>query len=106
MRRWLLPRKQARVYSVYWLKRAVNDQDAIVTYIEQQLFNPIAAIHFGDTLAQAIELISKTETLFRAGKRKGTYDYVITPTYVLVYRIKKSLRRMEILRILKTSGIR
>ena len=94
------------MYSVYWLKRAVQDQDAIVTYIEQQLFNPIAAIDFGDTLEQAIELISKTETLFRMGKREGTYEYVITPTYILVYRIRKRLKRMEILRILQTSGIK
>jgi plasmid stabilization system protein ParE len=94
------------VYSVYWLKRATEDQDAIVTYIQQQLFNPIAAIDFGDRLEQAIELISKTETLFRAGKREGTYEYVITPTNIMVYRIKKRLKRMEILRILQTSGIK
>jgi toxin ParE1/3/4 len=94
------------VYSVFWLKRAINDREAIVNYIAQQLFNPIAAIDFGDTLDQGIELISKTETLFRAGKRKGTYEYVITPTYILVYRISKRSKRMEILRILQTSGIK
>ena len=94
------------MYSINWLKRAINDRDNIATYIAQQLYNPTAAIKFGDTLQDGIDLIAKTETLYREGRRKGTYEYVITPTYILVYRVKKRLKRMDILRILQTSRIK
>lgn len=53
------------MHSVQWLKRALNDRDAIVSYIADELFNPMAAIDFGDTVEKSVDLISKTETLFR-----------------------------------------
>ena len=94
------------MYSVQWLKRALNDRDAIVSYIADELFNPMAAIDFGDTVEKSVDLISKTETLFRQGKVPGAFEHVLTPTYVLVYRIRKRAKRMEILRILQTKGMK
>jgi toxin ParE1/3/4 len=94
------------MHSVNWLERALDDREAIVSYLAEVLANPIAAVDFGDLVERSVSLISQTGTLFRAGKVPGTYEHVLTPTYVLVYRIRPRAKRIEILRILQTRRIR
>ena len=89
-------------YTVHWLARAVADRNAIVSYIATELFNPPAAIQFGDEVEKNVDLISATGVAYRRGKVAGTRECVVTPTYVLVYRFKAAQRRVEILRILQT----
>ena len=94
------------MHSVRWLERALVDRDSIVSYIAEVLANPIAAVDFGDVVESSVDLISKTGTLFREGKKPGTYEHVLTPTYVLVHRIRPRAKRMEVLRILQTRKIK
>jgi toxin ParE1/3/4 len=93
------------MHQIKWLKQALNDRTAIVNYIAYELYNHKAALDFGDLVQDKADLIASTQTLFRQGKTPGTREYVLTPSYILVYRIRPRAQRMEILRILQARKI-
>jgi toxin ParE1/3/4 len=93
------------MHQIKWLKQALNDRAAIVDHIAYKLYNYKAAIDFGDLVQAKVDLIASTETLFRQGKTPGTREFVLTPSYILVYRVRPRAQRTEILRILQARKI-
>ncbi|TRL32754.1 type II toxin-antitoxin system RelE/ParE family toxin [Methylosinus sporium] len=85
---------------VLWQDQAIADLDRILDYIERE--SPQGAL----TMARAIRegadvLLSEYSKIGRRGRVAGTRELVITRTpFVLVYRLRRSPQRVEILRLL------
>ena len=87
---------------VEWLHKAISTRDAQLDFIAEN--NPIAAIEYGDSLAQQVNQLSVYPELGRAGRKQGTRELVISGTsFVVIYRVKLKEKRVEILRVLHSS---
>ncbi|MDO9051564.1 MAG: type II toxin-antitoxin system RelE/ParE family toxin [Methylotenera sp.] len=87
---------------VEWLPKAISTRDAQLDYIAQN--NPVAAIEYGDLVAQQVSQLSTYPELGRAGRKQGTRELVISRTsFVVIYRVKAKVKRVEILRVLHGS---
>ena len=67
-------------------------------YIAQD--NPTAALELDDRIAQQTDALARHAQLYRVGRMRGTREMVLTPNYVLVYRIKKQIGVIEIVSII------
>ncbi len=82
-----------------WLATAVRNRRDQLDHIAQEA--PLAAIDQGDRLAHQVDQLMDHPELGRAGRRRGTRELVISRTpFVVVYRVKPRLKRVEILRVL------
>ncbi|MBU1324836.1 MAG: type II toxin-antitoxin system RelE/ParE family toxin [Alphaproteobacteria bacterium] len=84
---------------VVWSAVALEDVDAIADYIS--LDNPAAADRLTDVLFEAAAGLGERSTLYRPGREPGTREMVVTPTYLLVYRI--DLNAVRILNVLHSA---
>jgi toxin ParE1/3/4 len=84
---------------VYWLPRALKDQDAQIDHIAAQ--SPQAAIEQSDRIENHIDMLADFPEMGRVGRRHGTRELVVVQTaFIVVYRIRPRVRRVEILRVL------
>lgn len=84
---------------VVWLKSAIKSRDALLDYIAQD--NISAAIEQGDRIAHTAKILATHPEIGRAGRKQGTRECVIPGTsFILIYRIRLTAERLEILRIL------
>lgn len=77
---------------------ALADREAIMQFIAQD--NLSAAIELDMLFEQKAEIARQRPTLYRAGRMKGTRELVVSPNYVVVYRVLADA--VEVLRVLHT----
>lgn len=85
---------------VLWQDQAIADLDRILDYIERE--SPQGALTMARAIREGAEaLLSKYSKIGRRGRVAGTRELVIARTpFVLVYRLRRSPQRVEILRLL------
>jgi toxin ParE1/3/4 len=83
---------------VVWLPGAEANLLHIVEHIAQD--NVGAALALAKLIRARAEQLSEPPTLFRKGRVRGTREMVVHPNYVVVYRVRARLKRIEILRVL------
>lgn len=87
---------------IKWLRKALQNLDDEAAYIAQD--NPVAARQVVQQIVQTIALLSDNPALGRAGRIHGTRELVIPNTrYIVPYRVRPQLQRIEILRVFHTS---
>jgi toxin ParE1/3/4 len=69
----------------------------IIEYIAED--NVAAALSLAKLIRIRAEQLSEPPTLFRKGRVRGTREMVVHPNYVVVYRVRARLKRVEILRV-------
>ena len=80
-----------------WHDDALDDLEAIVDFIETH--NPAAARRIGNAIRDTAERLPDHPYMYRTGRIPGTREALITPNYVLVYRVTDVI---EILAVLHT----
>lgn len=84
--------------TLLWSERALEELDQLIAYIGER--NQAA----GDRLLERIEFCAERLTEFpymhRAGREPGTREAVITPNYILIYRVAADA--VEVLNVLHT----
>jgi len=85
---------------VIWLPSAEANLLHIVECIAD---NVVAALALAKLTRARAEQLTDPPTLFRQGRVRGTREMVVHPNYVVVYRVRARLKRVEILRVLHTS---
>ena len=84
---------------IAWLPRALEDRNAQVDYIANE--NPKAALEQGDRIERQIDMLADSPEAGRVGRKRGTRELVVSRTpFIVVYRIRPRMRRVEILRVL------
>ncbi len=87
---------------IKWLRKALKNLDDEAEHIAQE--DPQAASLVVQRLVQAISLLSDNPALGHPGRVPGTHELVIPKTrYIVPYRVRPRLQRIEILRIFHTS---
>jgi len=81
------------------LPTALANRDALLDYIAQD--SPNAAIEQGDRIEHQVGLLIEHPEMGRPGRKRGTRELVISRTpFVVVYRIKRRTKRIELMRVL------
>ncbi len=70
---------------IIWRPNAREDAGRIIDYISDR--NPTAAARFAELLEYTAERLADHPYMHRAGRIPDTREAVITPNYILVYRI-------------------
>lgn len=84
---------------IRWLPSAIQDRDAQLDYIAER--NPGAAIDQGDRIEHQVSQLPDHPEMGRFGRIEGARELVIGGTpFVVVYRLRPSLKRIEIIRLL------
>ena len=87
---------------IKWLRKALKNLDEQAEYIAQD--DPQAARLVVQRIVQAVSLLSDNPTLGHPGRVPGTHELVIpNPRYIVPYRVRPRLQRIEILRVFHTS---
>ena len=83
---------------VSWLRTALANLDAIGYYIAKD--NPVAARETVQRIVSAIDALAENPQLdsSRPGRVAGTRELVVTPNYLVPYRIKNGT--LEVLRVM------
>jgi addiction module RelE/StbE family toxin len=84
---------------VVWSATALGDVDSIADYISQD--RPAAADRLTDLLFQAAVGLGERSAMYRPGREPGTREMVVTPNYLLVYRV--DLDAVRILNVLHSA---
>jgi len=84
-----------------WKPAAVADRKAIAEYIARD--KPLAAVELVDLVIERAGMLDNHPKAGRPGRIKGTYEWVVHPHYVVVYRLSGKPAQVEILRVLHTS---
>ncbi|CDM60681.1 MULTISPECIES: type II toxin-antitoxin system mRNA interferase toxin, RelE/StbE family [Rhizobium] len=80
-----------------WAQYALDDRDAIFSYIEKE--NPRAAAHVDEAIVRAARRLLEFPESGRPGRITGTREFVIPHTpYIAAYVVK--IDRIRILRVL------
>lgn len=82
---------------VEWRAQAREDRNNVFDKIAQD--NPSAALELDDLIERRTDALPKHPELYRPGRVRGTREMVLSPNYVLVYRLKKQASVIEIVRI-------
>lgn len=80
-----------------WLDEALDDLESIIDFIEAH--NPTAAQRLGSAVRDTAERLPAHPYMYRTGRVPGTREALITPSYVLVYRVAEAI---EVLAVLHT----
>ncbi len=84
---------------VVWLKRAIDDRRRNLLYIAER--DATAAIGQLAYIEGRVENLADHPESGRLGRRRGTRECVVTQTpFILVYRVRKRLGVVEIIRLL------
>ena len=87
---------------VRWLAEALRNVDAEAEYIARD--NPAAARAVVRRIYDATRLLRDNPALGRPGRIHGTRELVVPGTrYIIPYRVRPRLARIEILRVFHTS---
>jgi toxin ParE1/3/4 len=74
------------VRDVFWSERALEDADALATYIARD--NPAAALQVLDRIETTVELLGETP-IGRRGRVAGTYEKVVVGLpYIIAYALQ------------------
>lgn len=84
---------------VVWLARALMDRDSQLDHIASG--RPRAAVDQGDQIERQVDMLADYAEMGRLGRKPGTRELVVVHTpFVIVYRVRARLQRIEILRLL------
>ena len=87
---------------VKWLRKALKNLDDEAEYIAQE--DPQAARLVVQRILHTISMLSENPSLGHPGRVPGTHELVIPKTrYIVPYRVRPRLQRIEILRVFHTS---
>jgi len=87
---------------VKWLRTALKNLDNEAKYIAQD--DPQAAQLVVQRIVHTVSLLSDNPSLGHPGRVPGTHELVIPKTrYIVPYRVRPRLQRIEILRVFHTS---
>ena len=87
---------------VRWLVTALRNLDDEAEYVSRE--NPAAARALARRIHHAVGLLRENPALGRPGRIHGTRELVVAGTrYVIPYRVRAHLSRIEILRVFHTS---
>ncbi|WP_207212420.1 type II toxin-antitoxin system RelE/ParE family toxin [Sphingobium cupriresistens] len=68
-----------------WLEEALDDLESIIDFIEVQ--NPSAAERIGRAIRDTAAQLPYHPYMHRSGRVPGTREALVTPNYLIVYRI-------------------
>lgn len=87
---------------IKWLKKALQNLDDEARHIARD--DPAAAQAVVKRIVQTIELLADNPALGHPGRIHGTRELVVPGTrYIIPYRVRPRLERIEILRVFHTS---
>jgi len=87
---------------VRWLNKALQNLDDEARYIAQE--DPAAARLVVQRIVDAINLLPENPALGHTGRIHGTRELIVPDSrYIVPYRVRPDLQRIEILRIFHTS---
>ncbi len=87
---------------IKWLLKALQNLDKEAEYIAKD--DPLAAKAVVQRIQQTILLLEENPALGHPGRLPGTRELVIPKTrYIVPYRVRPRLQRIEILRVFHTS---
>ena len=84
-----------------WKLAAIANRKKIIQYIARN--NPTAAVELVDLLIEQAGRLDAHPKIGRAGRMKGTREWVAHPHYVIVYHLVGKPAQVEILRVLHTA---
>ena len=84
---------------IVWLPLARANRTDAIAYIAQE--NPRAALDRLGEIEQQTDRLADYPEMGRPGRKRGTRELVVNRTpFILIYRIRPRVRRIEILRVL------
>jgi toxin ParE1/3/4 len=87
---------------IKWLRKALKNLDDEAEFIAQD--DPQAAQVVVQRIQQATSLLRDNPALGHPGRVPGTHELIIPKTrYIVPYRVRPRLQRIEILRVFHTS---
>lgn len=87
---------------VRWLRKAIQNLEQEAEYIAKD--DSLAAKLMVQRVYQAVLLLRDHPSLGRPGRLPGTHELVVPKTrYVVPYRVRPRLQRIEILRVFHAS---
>ncbi|HHJ40418.1 MAG TPA: type II toxin-antitoxin system RelE/ParE family toxin [Methylothermaceae bacterium] len=87
---------------IKWLRKALKNLDDEAEYIAQE--DPQAAQVVVRRIVQSVNLLSNNPSLGHPGRVPGTHELAVPNTrYIVPYRVRPRLQRIEILRAFHTS---
>lgn len=87
---------------IKWLRKALKNLDDEAEYIAQE--DPQAAQVVAQRIVHSVNLLSNNPSLGHPGRVPGTHELVVPNTrYIVPYRVRPRLQRIEILRVFHTS---
>ena len=86
-------------HEIRWSRYAEDDLLTLITYIAKD--NPDAAQNLKNQLESKCERLQRFPMSGRPGRVEGTYELIISPTYVLVYMLISN--EIRVLRVLHTA---
>lgn len=85
--------------NIVWLPRARANRTHAIDYIAKD--SPRAALDQLGEIEQQSDMLADHRDIGRVGRRRGTRELVINRTqFILVYRVRVKVKRIEILRLL------
>jgi len=87
---------------IKWLRKALKNLDDEAEYIAKD--DPQAAQFVVQRIVQTVSLLTANPSLGHLGRLPGTHELIIPKTrYIVPYRVRPRLQRIEILRVFHTS---
>lgn len=87
---------------IKWLRKALQNLSDEAEYIAKD--DPQAARRVMQRIRQTVSLLSNNPALGHPGRLPGTHELIIPKTrYIIPYRVRPRLQRIEILRVFHTS---
>lgn len=83
---------------VVWRPSAQEDARRIIDYISDR--NPAAAVSLAELFARTAERLADHPHMHRAGRVPDTREAIVTPNYILVYRV--AAEAIEVLNVKHT----
>ncbi|UJW87523.1 type II toxin-antitoxin system RelE/ParE family toxin [Devosia sp. SL43] len=80
---------------IIWSPEAQGEVQAIVAYIAD--FDPVAARDIRLRLEAVVLPLAEHPYLFRSGRVLGTRELVVSPNYIIVYRVTDHVRIVSVL---------
>ncbi|QUT05297.1 type II toxin-antitoxin system RelE/ParE family toxin [Sphingobium phenoxybenzoativorans] len=84
--------------ALIWHPEALDDLENILDFIEVQ--NPSAAGRIGEAIRHTAGQLPNHPYMYRTGRVPGTREALVTPNYILVYRV--AAHAIEILAVKHT----
>ncbi len=87
---------------IKWLRKALKNLDQEAEYIAKD--DPLAARLVVDRIQHSVSLLTNNPSLGHPGRVPGTRELVVPKTrYIVPYRVRPHLQKIEILRVFHTS---